>query len=373
MLQWVIVGGGLHGTHLSHMLTTVGKVDRDDVRVIDPEDQPLASWFLRSRICGARFLRSPAVHNLGVSAYALLRFSDDPRDFAGHYRRPSLALFNRHCRALIQRYALQRLRLRGRVVEIMAISGGYRIIGPGVEVTSRRVVLSPGQPPPHYPDWALDAPGIQHVFDATTLPRHGSIAIVGGGLSAAEVALTLARAGRHVTLLSRHPPRIAAFDSDPCYLGPKCLRAFHAQGDPVLRRAMIRRARYRGSVPEWMHAKLETAVAQRALTWLEGEVAAREPHGVQLVDGRRVAADTVLLATGYASCPPAEALVECTARRLRLPRTPDGYPVLDRDLQWGKGLFASGRLAELGLGPAAGNIAGARMAGRQLVNCQRST
>ena len=44
MLEWLIVGGGIHGTHLSLVLTEKLGFSRDSVRVHDPHHDPLARW-----------------------------------------------------------------------------------------------------------------------------------------------------------------------------------------------------------------------------------------------------------------------------------------------------------------------------------------
>ena len=50
-----------------------------------------------------------------------------------------------------------------------------------------------------------------------------------------------------------------------------------------------------------------------------------------------------------------------------LPCASCGYPIVDRGLRWHPRIYVSGPLAELELGPAARNIAGARRAGDRLV------
>lgn len=44
-----------------------------------------------------------------------------------------------------------------------------------------------------------------------------------------------------------------------------------------------------------------------------------------------------------------------------------GYPLVSRRLEWAPGLFVSGPLSELELGPSARNIAGARSAGERFL------
>ncbi|TVP44696.1 MAG: hypothetical protein EA350_11030 [Gemmatimonadales bacterium] len=75
----------------------------------------------------------------------------------------------------------------------------------------------------------------------------------------------------------------------------------------------------------------------------------------------------ILLATGLAGAGEGSSWIRPVADRLGLPLAEDGVPQLDRGLWWGDRIFLSGTLADLQLGPVAGNIAGARMAARSLL------
>ena len=102
MIDWLIIGGGIHGTYLCSLLTGQLGVRRDDVRVLDPNSTPLACWTSHARNCGMRYLRSSAAHNIDLDILSLYRFakSDQSRpfaDFVPPYLRPSLTLFKRHC------------------------------------------------------------------------------------------------------------------------------------------------------------------------------------------------------------------------------------------------------------------------------------
>ena len=89
------------------------------------------------------------------------------------------------------------------------------------------------------------------------------------------------------------------------------------------------------------------------------------------INDREVLADVVLLATGFEAQRPGGVLVDSVIERLGLECAGCGYPVVDEDLRWGRGLFVTGPLAELELGPAARNIHGARLAGKRLVAVAR--
>ena len=102
LLQWLIIGGGIHGTYLANLLVNQLEVDRDDLRVLDPHDTLLATWSRNTANCGMHYLRSPAAHNIGLHVLSLYRYARSPagkpfRDFIPPYNRPSLELFRRHC------------------------------------------------------------------------------------------------------------------------------------------------------------------------------------------------------------------------------------------------------------------------------------
>lgn len=187
--------------------------------------------------------------------------------------------------------------------------------------------------------------------------------MIGGGISAAQYALACARAGHRVTLLSRHPLRRAEFDGQPCFAGPRCLA-------PFLRLPMAQRprvlaaARNPATLPSDVHAELTTQLDSGAIRWRCAEVTALADDGLRLAGGRHLAADHVVLATGFKAG--AGALYEQTAARLQLPLDAHGYAHVDADLGWAPGLHACGRPASLQLGPMAGNIRGARLAGQRL-------
>ena len=73
-----------------------------------------------------------------------------------------------------------------------------------------------------------------------------------------------------------------------------------------------------------------------------------------------------MVATGFTPGPPARAVIAASARR-GLRTDGAGYPLVDDALQWAPGLFVSGGLAEMVLGPPARNIIGAHLAGRRII------
>jgi hypothetical protein len=385
MLEWLIVGGGVHGTHLSLHLTRALGIARDRVRVLDPHPEPLARWEACTRNTGMAFLRSPYVHQIDLPAYSLMAFAKSRagrpfRRFTEPYYRPGTALFRAHVQHVVQTHGLADLRVVGSARGMSACAGGIRIETERGSLESRRVLLalSAGDMP-RWPAWGramreVGAP-IDHVFDPgfdrEKLPAFGAAVVVGGGITAAQVALALAdRAPGKVTLVTPHAPRVHQFDSDPGWIGPKFLDGYHREADMDRRRAVIRAARNRGSMPPDVAGQLRRASARGALAVRVAQVteASLEGDAVRLhgEGGETIDADRVILATGFEGRRPGGEWLDRAIMDLGLRCASCGYPIVDERLQWHPGIHVTGALAELELGPTARNIIGARLAAERI-------
>ncbi len=350
---------------------------------MDPGDALLTRWRTNTAATGMAYLRSPAVHHLDTPPDALNRFARGrrkrrrPRLFAPPYRRPGLALFNAHCDRVVEAHGLADLHLQDRAVRCAVDGRGTGVqCSSGREVQARNVVLAIGaSEQPAWPDWApRNDPRVRHLFepgfDGWATPN-GTIAVVGGGISASQVALRLAREGHRVRLVSRHPLRQHQFDSDPGWLGPKFMSSFSQERDYDRRRALITDARHRGSVPPDVKRALSRAIARGQIGWHEGRIERLEqrPHSLELelADDVVLEAQQVLLATGFEPRRPGGTMVDELIESASLPCAGCGYPIPDTTLRWHPHVYVSGPLAELELGPASRNIAGARRAGERIV------
>ncbi|NDJ61415.1 MAG: FAD-dependent oxidoreductase [Chloroflexi bacterium] len=386
MLDWLIVGGGAHGTAISHYLTARCGVPRDQLRVLDPHDRPLALWHQFTANTGMAYLRSPLAHHLhddvgSLKTFALTADGADHARFIPKFNRPSLALFNAHCEWMLRRYDLEALRIGGRAGGLTRLTDGWAVTTDSGEIESRRVLLALGATEqPLWPEWACDlrasgAP-IDHIFApefvTDRLPPSEHTVVIGGGITAVQTALLLAaRQPGTITLLRRHGVQIADFDSDPCWSGPLCLNDFCAEPDPNRRRAIIDQARHRGSLPPDVADALESARRAGTLKTQQGEViaAAAGDMGIALHLTDCVVpirADRVVLATGFASARPGGAWLDRAIADHDLPAAACGYPIVDAGLCWAPGLYVTGPLAELAIGPASRNLIGARLAARRI-------
>jgi len=381
MLDWLIIGGGIHGTHLSLFLTQRRGVQ--SVRVLDPHPEPLALWHRFTSNTGMEFLRSPHAHNLHFDPFSLVTFARTQTGaplarFIEPYGRPSLELFNTHSHRLIDRYKLADLRLQGRVQGLTRIADGWRAETDNGAVEARQVVICIGMTEqPHWPNWSLDlGAGVHHIFDPNfrreNLPDWKQAVVVGGGITAAQTAMALAiRAPGTVTLLMRHVPRIHQFDSDTGWITPQYLDGFYRLTDYAARRKMIAEARHRGSLPVDVAQELERAVQNNLLIQYTDEITtvARLENGdieLRFASGDHLTTDCVVLATGFASRRPGGDWLNAAIHNYELPTAPDGYPIVDHWLCWSPGLYVTGPLAELEIGPVARNFIGARLASERI-------
>ncbi|MEM9283550.1 MAG: FAD/NAD(P)-binding protein [Verrucomicrobiota bacterium] len=425
MLDWLIVGGGPHGIHLGVCLIDRG-VPLDRLAVLDPNAEPLARWSHHTENVGMSHLRSPEVHNLGVSPFSLGEHahsnsfmatrreqgeedSADEPDFIPPYSRPSLRLFMHHVQSLVEDSGLMRTWKLGRADSIHKIAGGYRVESEaGEKLEAKNVVLALGIGDQlALPSWATDfkarnrPSGIHHIFSSDfrreEIDRSDDVVIVGAGISAAQLALALLEINpkRRITIISRHFLKKEDFDSDPGWLGPTLLEKFHAEKDYEKRREMIREARIKGSLASEVMQHFQNAILhQGSIRWEMAEIErASEAQGQRVrleifpfeldeaeygetgeisyrlgAKAQSLEADTVVLATGFEARRPGGALVDEAIERMGLPTAKDGFPIVDHHLRWQEGLFVMGPLAELEVGPVARNISGARMAAERIIS-----
>ncbi|MDX1992010.1 MAG: FAD/NAD(P)-binding protein [bacterium] len=383
MLDWLMIGGGIQGTALAFYLVQRRRVKREELRILDPHDRLLARWQQMTTSVGMDYLRSPGVHHLHDDPWSLQTFAQTQAGqplarYIPVFHRPSLDLFNAHSAALIERARLQDLHVQARAEGLHRLenSEGWRVQTSAGDLEARRVVLaiSPTEQP-YWPEWAValreqGAP-VSHIFEngfrRESLLTHESIVVLGGGITAAQSALALAREKPGaVTLLMRHDIRLSNFDSDPCWVTRLCLDEFYATSDLIERRAIIKRARQRGSMPTDVAEALAQSVESGLLRVVVGEVVQAETNvgaiDLALNTGARLTADALLLATGFDSKRPGGAWLDAAIAENNLPTAPDAYPVVDSALCWSPGLYVMGALAELEIGPTARNFIGARLA-----------
>lgn len=382
-LAWLIIGGGPHGVHMAARLVSEGKVTADQLAIVDPSASLLARWRRCTEATGMRYLRSPAVHHLDGDPWSLRHFANGtrrrfPGRFAPPYDRPALALFNAHCDGLVQAYGLEAMHRRARATHIDVDAGGVSVsCDEGSLLHARHLVLALGASESvAWPSWVPEGdPSVAHIFaSGFSFPRlapETAVAVIGGGISAVQLALRCAEQGLAVHLISRHALRQHQFDSDPGWLGPKYMTAFSKETTLCRRRAQITAARHRGSVPPDLYQALRRAQAAARVSWHEAEVTTYEGRGegrrLELTNGVKLQVAQVLLATGFASERPGGEMLNTLIADAGLPCSACGYPVVDTALRWHPRVHVMGALSELEIGPVARNLAGARRAAERIL------
>ena len=389
-LDWLIIGGGIHGVHIAARLLGESGVAPERLRIVDPGDRLLAHWRSCAATTGMTHLRSPGVHHLDLDPFSLLHFAGKRKKrkrrktglFAPPYDRPALALFNAHCDRVVETFGLANLHIQDRAAKCSVDRDGVGVqLSSGREIAAQHLVLAIGaSEQPEWPDWVPRSHArVHHVFEPGFdgwPSSSATVVVIGGGISAVQVALRLVEEGHRVHLVSRHALRQHQFDSDPGWLGPKCMERFHRERDFDRRRTLIAEARHKGSVPPDVRRALRRSIAGGQLLWHEGEVegfdARRDVLALRLVTHSGLEAERVLLATGFTSTRPGGSMVDALIASASLPCARCGYPIVDSALRWHPRIHVSGPLAELELGPASRNIAGARLAGDRLVKAARA-
>jgi hypothetical protein len=217
--EYVIVGGGIHATCLANYLLTEGRHTHQDLCLVDPREQLLASFTTKARQYGMRTLRSTLVHHIGTEPFSLESFAegagreDELVSTEQYPNRPTLERFLDYTRNVIDRRGIDECHCQSKVTGVAGTRAGDRL---EVQTDSgtlgaRHVVLAIGPGGPRtVPTWGTslpdDAPFV-HVwddeFDPTTAAEVTGPTFVVGGITAGQLAWSLSE-HTDVTLLPRH-------------------------------------------------------------------------------------------------------------------------------------------------------------------------
>lgn len=362
-----MVGAGPHAlTAVSYLLpadpTLAGRI-----AIADPAPW-LSAWDDRFTRLGLTGLRSACVHHPDPRPYALVELAETSRrtaELTGPAGAPSTALFADFCRGLVARHDLETARIPLAVTGLHPRTDGAVDVKLGDDrLRARHVVLAVGGARPHVP--VLGAVHSDAVQPGLVRPGQ-QVVVIGGGLTAAHLALRAAQCDARVLLVVRSPLRQRVMDVEAIWLG-HALPAFAALPSEQ-RAAALRRARP-GTVPPPVLTALrrESRIQVRV-----ADVHSIADDGVLLEDGTRLDAEHIWLGTGHAYDARAHPLTAQLLAEVPIPLV-DGLPVLDEDLSWGgTAVHVTGGLAALEIGPAARGLAGARMAAERSTGCVSGT
>ena len=355
------------------------------VEAIDPSGAWLARWHHRFAAQDIRHLRSPAVHHPHPDPFALLA-NAGAQDLvrSGQANLPTTAAFAHFTEQLVSAAGLadavtptsvQAIDLTATGTAVLRLADGtYRHPDVVVLATDRRV--------PSRPLALRDAPGEHRAIrqgdhcDVRMSPDGGHVVVIGGGLSAAHLCTGAAANGADVTLLARSRLRVRRYDTHPTWLGPKKLRPFRAELDPVIRYRMLTQARGGGTMPHrnrvaLQHLEEEGQLRLRERCQLTGIETAGDRLRLCLDDAETVLADELWCATGGFVDVSSDPLLEQLRRRYPV-ATAGGLPDLTAALAWpGTNVHLAGAAAGLVLGPTAGNLIGHRRAAQRITAALR--
>ena len=351
-----IVGAGPQALALVLTLLDRDPAWRDRVTAIDPSGTWLSQWRTRFRHHRIDRLRSAGVHHPHpdpTSLRAHARRCDRLVELHAPYDQPGTELFDHYCDRLLLEASLAPMVRPDEVAEVVPLPHRALVVlrgGTALEVD--RAVLATNPLRRRLPAEAEGADRPWRHADDIDLTDETDLAgaridVVGGGLTAVQLAVGAAGQGARVRLLSRRPLVERAFDVHPGWLGPRHLDDYRRR-DHRARRQLIDRARGGGSVPVHDLTRLRRSDVRH----LVDDAAPTTALGGD--------ADEVWFATGHQLDAAADPLL--AQLRQRVPtEIHDGLPALDRDLAWpGTTVHLMGGYAALTLGPAARNLWGAR-------------
>ncbi len=387
-----IIGGGIHGVSIALRLLREAPTAARHLAILDRHPKPLTQWQRKTERQGMTFLRSPTVHHITPDALGIVEYAERHNrtsELAPPYAQPSTQLFWDFCNVVLAELMEHQVYYQFEVAKLRWDKGAgsfpFRLISTGNEgFRSRCVILAIGTDdcayiPPEFIRWQRLYPDrILHASEFSVSEEFGTspakIVVVGGGLTAGTLARSLSEEGHDVALMARKPLRTEQFDFPPVWLGPKALAEFASEANFQRRYEIIQQNSGQGSItPDIMAALMEAPnIVLYPETCIHNIVEKKKypsAQGLQIETTRNTITNVsrVILATGYQFNLHRYRFLKELITQHQVPLV-RGLPRLDDDLQLHpiQDLFGSGTIAQLQIGPAAGNIAGASLAYERL-------
>jgi len=388
-----IVGGGVHGVHMAVRLLQADLVEPHELRIVDPCGL-LEAFRRQCRQCGMVEFRSPFVHHVDTDPFSLRDFAqargreDELVASSVGADRPTTSLFFDHAECLCEQYDLESTRLDARVTDLIDRRDVVEIDTTRDRINSRWCLLAVGHGGSvTYPGWAerLTTTGpVTHIwepaFDPDAIDETSAIGIVGGGITAAQLATRTAQLpGRDVTLFARSSFQVETLEAsaDWMHISGEVDRLHAHPPASRTREELVTEARYDGTMPPYVFRRLQRAIERERVELERSEITvATEAGGTVVVtcrDGSAFCLDELICATGFGSPHDGE-LFRNLRRQSTLQTGYRGAPVLDDEtLRWIRHdeipsrIAVSGVAAQQVLGPFARNVIGARRAGELIV------
>lgn len=370
-VRLAVIGAGPHALTLLGELWRADRSLLEDTLVLDPSGGWLETWCDMFRRLEIQYLRSPIVHHPFPDVHAIHRHEDLCRDDVGPgpYARPSQRIFMTVVHDLLQEMGAAAAVQPNAVVRLEPSERStVLVLDDGTELRARTVVLATNA---HRPVTLRGMEHAQRVPDLGDIGDGEHVVVVGGGLTAAQLVDRALEHGARVTMVTRRQLVAREFDVDPGWMGPKHLAGFDRVPDRAERVRRALEARGGGTVPPLVLEDLRSRAGSGAVRLVEG-VAAASVSGsdgswcVDLVDGEQLHADRVVAALGSRLEVRDDPLLGRLVDSGRV-RVDGSVPRLDDALRvFGSQVHVMGRHAIAELGPAAGNLSGARRAAERI-------
>jgi hypothetical protein len=380
-----IIGAGLQGvTHAAYLLDRFG--GRVELFVIDPSDL-MGNWETTAAYMGMSQLRSGWGHPIFGDERS---FRDFARSLPNGKRlekadRPLLVVFNTYCHQTVRDFSIQGSHVPARVTGLRRESRGAGFVltldgefGGPQELAVDKVICCTGLGRPFIPDFdGVRMHGIYHSAGVDVDSRSWEdvgVLIIGGGLTAGKLSLSLVGRGAHVTVAVQDRLLFQEFDFPPGWFGDNLYQEFRASNDRT-RVATIRGAGIRGSVTEPVFHEMREAVGRDVLKVRENTRVTRfaqDPNTGRIRSWNRDRIvgeyDLVVLATGYRASIHDLGFLKGVIGDIQVEGCLPLFQGPGDDLQLFEGVYASGAIAQYGIGAAAANIMGGRLAAEIITN-----
>lgn len=389
------------------------------VCVVDTHDDWLVDWQRNFDTLDIRYLRSPVLaHPNMFDRDALLSYAVaqgrqnellesgcfDIKNLmalgqlqVGLWKLPSTRLFVDFCRDLVSQLPHTFVG-KAKVENIFKEDGIFRLtLNTESEIKAKSVVLALGSSGcPAVPFSIVDAPHWRHWNQPPQLQRqvcmNQPVLVIGGGLTAVQVALKVVKKGQRCVLCSKRPLHSQHFDISIEWFDQRsanrCMAEQFYDFSMEERMQALREARQGGSVPAMYMDRVRKAEALGLIECVVGHATYKQgkvSDGGMLVEisstsgthksAKSVRVDDIILACGIQ--PDCTQIPLIAQIQSQFPiQLYDGLPCITEDLRWKAGLdlFVTGSLGALNIGPDAGNLMGMRRSAQLVANaleCRR--
>lgn len=377
MLNVAIVGGGIHGIAAAVALS---RISIKNWAIIDSKPL-LSNWIRATASIGQTHMRSPWTHYPdGNDSKLQTSYRHRGKYLDAAPATPPMRVFNRYCRTLVSDHKLEQYRIGSQVSLIYRVRDKYFIDfqDSGQGIVAKNVIFSTGLGMPNLPSMAgISDNRLSHSCQIDIRERKWRVSpkrilVIGGGLTAATLAVNLAKKGHFVTMAIRDQLNVSPFDFDPAWFGGDLYKSFRASNDPYNRSEILKNVNIRGSVTPTMVSEMEKLKGKNLKVKEHTPIEALQtPFTDRIMSytrwGMVESSDRVIMATGF-KC--GISRTSCL-RELQNEITSVGdLPVLGLHSESVSlpGFYVSGSLGRLGNGPAASNVYGAYLTSNQIAS-----